>query len=141
MTTHNSDGSNKSANGSPHTISFTINVLHLFFTLNILIVTGSTYEDVNSDPKHSYKFSNTNNYRSSADNNEVEKSENFNNFKMGNTSENYKRNTVFSSIEISEIENIAKLMSVQLNRQFEDRTRYSSLSEEMMSIPFDITTG
>ena len=48
---------------------------------------------------------------------------------------------IFTPIELLEVENIAKLMSEQLLQQFEDRTKFSALSEDLMSIPFDITEG
>ena len=51
------------------------------------------------------------------------------------------RDDIFTPIELLEVENIAKLMSEQLLQQFEDRTKFSALSEDLMSIPFDITEG
>jgi hypothetical protein len=61
------------------------------------------------------------------------------NQKVNDKSEDYI--VVFPQIEISEIEETAAQMSLQLRRQFEDRTRFDTLSEELMSIPFDITVG
>ncbi|KAL5267005.1 hypothetical protein ACHWQZ_G004148 [Mnemiopsis leidyi] len=51
------------------------------------------------------------------------------------------RDDIFTPIELLEVENIAKSMSEQLMKQFEDRTKFSTLSEDLMSIPFDITDG
>lgn len=51
------------------------------------------------------------------------------------------RDDIFTPIELLEVENIAKSMSEQLLQQFEDRTKFSTLSEDLMSIPFDITDG
>lgn len=49
--------------------------------------------------------------------------------------------TSISSLEVSEIERLAGYMAEQLDILFEDRTRFDTLSEQLMNIPFDITNG
>ena len=103
----------------------------LLFTFTVLVVA----ENVKSE-KSLHPFNRSD--RTSAENYEYERP-------INNTTENTldksRRSVVLSSIEISEIEKIAKLMSEQLRQQFEDRTKYSTLAEELMNIPFDITGG